>query len=107
MKNILLKGSFILSVLVLSLSSCTKGDNNDGPSITPKYELRFTCTSNNPYKVEIAGHSDIVPGNSYINYNLKNDTYAWKVTQQSGYVLYPTVKEGTVTLTQDYEIIFP
>ena len=107
MKSLLLKGLFIISIVVLGFSSCKKDDNNDDPNSTPKYELRFTSTSNNPYKVEVAGHSDIISGHSYIKYDLEKNTYSWKVTQQSGYAIYPTVKDGTVTLDQDLEIVFP
>ncbi len=106
MKSLLLKGFLVISLIVFGLSSCEK-DDNDGSSSTPKYELRFTSTSSNPYKVEVAGNSDIISGNSYIKYELEKNTYSWKVTQQSGYAVYPTVKEGTVTLDQDLEIVFP
>ena len=84
---------FILAMF--SLIGCEKDNNEDS---TPKYELRFTSTSDNPYKIEVAGNSDVIQGHSYKSYNLEKNTYSWKVTQQSGYVVYPTIKEGTVTL---------
>jgi hypothetical protein len=85
----------------ISFSGCAKED------ITPTYNLRFTSTSNNPYLVEVDGTSTVLPGNTYKDYKLKKGTYAWKVTQQSGYVLYPTVQSGTVNLDQDKQIVFP
>ena len=103
MKNIILKSLVVISLIAFSLTSCEKDEN----SSTTKYELRFTSTSSNPYKVEVAGNSDIIQGNSYIKYDLEKNTYSWKVTQQSGYAVYPTVREGTVTLDQDKEIVFP
>lgn len=108
----------ILLVSIASVTSCKKdnpapktdnngGNGGSGSSSTPVYELRFTCTSDNPYLIEVAGNSNIVQGHSYKIYNLDQGTYAWKVTQQSGYAFYPTVKSGTVTLNQDKEIVFP
>ena len=110
MKNLILKGFLIVSLVMFGLTSCEKDDDNDSPSsqtTTPTYELRFTCTSDNPYLIEVNGNSDVISGNSYRSYTFDKGTYSWKVTQQSGYALYPTVKEGTVNLDQDKEIVFP
>jgi len=104
MKKLLLKGFLILSFIGLSLTSC-EDDIDDNPTTT--YELRFTSISDNPYKVEVAGHSDIISGHSYIVYELERNTYSWKVTQQSGYLVTPTVNDGTITLDEDLEIVFP
>lgn len=100
MKKIITLFAIITIASLSLLTSCTKED-----PLT--YELRYTCTSDNPYLVEVNGESDIISGHTYINYRLEKGTYAWKVTQQSGYLLYPTIQEGTVTLDQDREIIFP
>lgn len=114
----------LLGGLLITLGSCRKDDDPEPttsttttttttttpPTTAPvvsSYDLRFTCTSSNPYLIEVDGNSDIVSGNSFKNYTLKKGTYAWKVTQQSGYALYPTVKEGTVTLDKDKGIVFP
>ncbi len=98
--------SFLMLAMV-SLSGCKKDDPPPTPPPTPTFELRFTCTSNNPYLIEVNGNSDIVDGNSYITYTFNKGTYSWKVTQQSGYVFSPTIKDGTVNLDQDIEIVFP
>ncbi|MCC6600571.1 MAG: hypothetical protein IT223_07830 [Crocinitomicaceae bacterium] len=82
-------------------SGCTK------ESVSPIYNLRFTCTSNNPYLVEVNGKSNVLSGNTYKDYRLEKGTYSWKVTQQSGFVLYPTIQSGTVNLDQDKQIVFP
>jgi len=100
------KQLLILLVLLLTLSfvittGCKKDESR------PNYSLRFTNTSENPYLIEIDGTSSTINGNTFKNYSLVQGTYPWKVTQQSGYLLYPTVKEGTVTLNKDKEIIFP
>lgn len=96
---------------VTSIAGSASGDGahsiGSGNSNISMYTLRFTCTSKNPYLVQIDGNSNVVQGNTYREYYLKKGTYAWKVTQQSGYVFYPTIKEGTITLDQDKEIVFP
>ena len=99
----------VLFIGMATLNSCKKDDDNPSSSstTTPSYNLRFTCTSTNPYLVEINGTSNVLQGGYYRDYTLKQGTYAWKVTQQSGYLLYPTIKSGTYNLTQDGEIIFP
>lgn len=84
----------ILVVSVISVTSCKKdnpspktennsGNSDSGPSNTPVYELRFTCTSDNPYLIEVAGYSDIVQGHSFKNYYLEQGTYAWEADRKS------------------------
>jgi hypothetical protein len=101
----------ILSMGIFGLTSCEKDDSfNDDPnsnSSTPTYELRFTSTSDNPYLIEVDGNSNVIQGNTYKTYYLEKGTYSWKVTQESGYLFYPTVREGTVNLDTDKEIVFP
>lgn len=91
---------FVL-LIVISITGCSKLET------IPSYELRFTCISENPYLIEVDGTSNVISGNSFRNYTLEQGTYSWKVTQQSGYLLYPTILEGTVNLDQDREIVFP
>ncbi len=91
----------LMLVVIVGLAGCKKEETN------PSYELRFTCISVNPYLVEVDGNSDIIQGNTFKDYILEKGTYAWKVTQQSGYLIYPTIKEGTLNLDQDKEIVFP
>ena len=98
----ILLASFFM-VAMVTFSSCSKDNEN----ATPSYQLRFTNTSDNPYLIEVNGGSNVLSGNSFKNYTLNKGTYSWKVTQQSGYVLYPTIKDGTVNLDKDKEIIFP
>ena len=87
-----------------TINSCKKDDSTP---TTPTYNLRFTSTSSNPYLVEVDGTSNIIQGNTYKDYKLKKGTYAWKVTQQSGYLLSPTIKSGTVNMDKDSQIVFP
>ena len=98
-RNLFKIGLFFLSMVVFS--TCAKEE------VTPTFNLRFTNISNNPYLVEIDGTSLVLPGNKFRDYELELGTYAWKATQQSGYILFPTVRSGTITLDKDLQIIFP
>jgi hypothetical protein len=103
-KYLLILTISILIGATISLSGCKK---NEEDPIEQSYELRFSNTSDNPYLVEIDGNSNILSGNTFRNYNLTKGTYAWKVTQQSGYLLFPTIQEGTITMDREREIVFP
>lgn len=100
-KQLIILTLSIFTLLIVIPTGCKKEETR------PSYELRFSCTSDNPYLVEIDGTSSIISGHSFKDYNLEQGTYPWKVTQQSGYLLIPTVREGTITLDRDKEIIFP
>ncbi|MGY6561355.1 MAG: hypothetical protein ACXITV_04555 [Luteibaculaceae bacterium] len=69
--------------------------------------LNLRSTSNNPYLVEVNGMANVVQGNSVIEYELKEGTYDWKATQQSGYLFFATVRSGTVVLNRDTYVVFP
>ncbi len=102
-----MKKLFLIFVLTLSLSSIYSCEKEDESNDRESYELRFTNTSSNPYTVEVDGTTSSLSGKTFKNYDLEQGTYSWKVTQESGYLIYPTVKEGTVNLTGDREIVFP
>ena len=88
-------------------SSCKKEYIPPPTPPTLTYNLRFTNNSNNPYLVEVDGTRVVMSGKTYKDYNLKKGTYAWKVTQQAGYLLYPTVNSGILTLDQNAQVVFP
>lgn len=103
MKNQIFKLLLISSIFAIGFSACEKEE--DSSSTT--YELRFTNTSSNPYQIQVDGTTSSLSGNTFKEYSLKKGTYSWKVTQISGYLMYPTIQEGTVNLDQDKEIVFP
>lgn len=105
-KHLLILTASLILGSALTFTGCKKDDDNNQVTL-PSYQLRFTNTSDNPYLVEVDGNSNTLSGHSFRNYTLEKGTYAWKVTQQSGYLFYPTIQNGTVTLIQDKEIIFP
>ncbi len=80
---------------------------NGGNDNDKKHKLRFTSTSSNPYELQVAGYNRVIQGNTYVDYTLPEGIYSWRVEQMSGYVIYPTIKEGTVILNQDKEVVFP
>lgn len=103
----------LLAILAIGMAftySCEKEDDagNTGGTSTPQYKVRFVCDSNNPYKLWVDGTSQgTVNGKSYKIANLIEGYHTWNVEQESGYVLYPTTKEGTFNLTNEIIITFP
>lgn len=112
MRNFVLKSVLmLLSVAMFSLTSCQKDEDTGGGSkVTPKtttHTLRFTSKSRHPYLLEIDNKSDVIQGKSWKDYKLETGIYTWKVTQQAGYLFYPTKRSGTVSLYKDEEVTFP
>lgn len=97
----------LVLIILLTAVLCTTGCKKEDQDTISRYELRFTNTSDNPYLVEVDGSSAILHSHTFKDYDLERGTYAWKVTQQSGYILYPTVREGTVNLDREKEVVFP
>lgn len=96
----------LLSIILIVLVS-TSGCKKEEQETVSKFELRFTNTSDNPYLVQVSRTSSSLQGQTFKGYNLERGNYAWKVTQQSGYILYPAVEEGTLNLHRDKEVVFP
>lgn len=72
--------------------------------------VRFTCTSANPYDVFIDGKYEFqIPGNSFTERDLPEGNRQLKAVQVSGYLVYPTIKEYTMSVfgCQEHEWIFP
>lgn len=94
-----MKKLIILAASVVALSSCGKKNAN----------LRYTCTSNNPYTILLDGvNKGTVPPNSFVNFNVPIGTHVVKATQNSGYLLFPTVVERSINVpAAGAEFIFP
>ncbi len=83
----------LTSALLFGLGSCYKAP--------PIYKLTFNNNTSDTYLIEINNKSDYLEGGYFLDYNLEEGTYNYKYTQQDGYLLYPTIKEGTVKLYTD------
>ncbi|WP_282774680.1 hypothetical protein [Phaeodactylibacter xiamenensis] len=104
MKNLF----FILMAIsaTLSFSSCDE-DNDIGCA---KAEVRFTCTSSNPYNLFINGQFEaVVQGNTFIERELDEGFYKFEVEQISGFILFPTIQEVERNLScgDRFEFVFP
>ena len=101
------KLSFILlSIILLTAIGCSK----DEAEMQTKGKIRFTCTSDNPYKAYIDGsYKGNIPGNSFDEYYVEPGEHTCKVEQISGYVFYPTVQTAdfVVSAGSEYEFVFP
>ena len=72
--------------------------------------VRFTSTSANPYNLYIDGvFKKQIPGNTFSELELTEGSHQVKVEQVSGFILFPTIKEGVISVfgCQELEWIFP
>lgn len=87
---------------VISLGSCIKQyEPEPEPYVDPctTGTIQLINTSDNPYDVFIDGKGiGQQPGNTTWEKTYDKGYHAIKVQQASGYILYPTIKEGSVTL---------
>ena len=101
----------LIAVLVVSIAlfSCTKGENAGKPSSTEGI-IRYTNNSTNPYNIYLDGGSvGSIDGKKYFEKKVSIGTHTVKAIQASGYVLYPTERTATITLTskEEKEFVFP
>lgn len=105
MKKVLLT---IVPALLL-LAACIKPDDNPEPSCDTGI-IRYTNTSNNPYKIYLDGGTlEVLQGGTHVDKEVSKGNHAVKAIQQSGYVFYPTEKSADVLAPGcgDVEFIFP
>ncbi len=101
-----MKKLLTITIATLAITSCSKNKKTKCETGT----VRFTCTSNNPYNVYIDGsYSFQIGANQFIEKELPKGYHAFKAEQASGYLLYPTVRTSSVTLSgcDDLEFSFP
>jgi len=100
MKRILF---FAFYTFFIVLSSCTKEEAEKLECETENIGyVTMTCTSDNPYNIYIDGvYAFQIAGNSFRDrHELSVGTHTLKAEQESGYLLYPTVRETTLTIGQ-------
>lgn len=75
--------------------------SNVNTSITPKGQIKLSSTSSNPYRIYVNGTAlfEMDGGTErYLN-NLETGNYQIRVLQLSGYLIYPTDKTFTASVT--------
>lgn len=100
-----MKKSILLSVLAigfLSFASCEKDDTTlpTGGQRETNGSIILNNNSTNPYKVTGIGSPKTIGGNRSNSYSVKPGTYYLTATQESGYLVYPTIVEKTIYVTQ-------
>lgn len=97
--------SFSLILLsVMLFSTCKKDD----PCTTGS--VRFTNTSTNPYDLYVDDQFQIrISGNTFTELDFPEGQIRVRVEQVSGFILFPTMKEGRISVfgCQENEWVFP
>lgn len=106
------KATIVFFCLAPFITSCSKDDNNTtSPSGgCSQGTIRFSNNSANPYMISIDGIAKgSINGKSFVNVNIDKGFHTLKAEQISGYVLYPTIVNGTTTLAgcDQKEFVFP
>lgn len=98
--------TYLLVALALITAGCTKSDSNTATVDTGS--IRFTNTSSNPYEIFLDGaDKGAQPGGTYSTItNVTVGSHTVKASQNSGYIISPTVRNGTLTVTKGQEISF-
>lgn len=105
-----MKKVLLLSLLSVTLIYSCKKDGQAGKPASNEGTIRFTNTSSNPYTIYInGGQVGTVTGKKFREYNKEAGNYILKAVQESGYVIYPTVRETSFYLSagQEKEFVFP
>lgn len=97
---------------IMIFSSCSKDDAEKMECERDNVGyITITNTSDNPYNVYLDNtYVFKLQGNTFKDdYAVSAGSHTFKAEQVSGYVLYPTVKEGTLTVAQCDKIswVFP
>lgn len=101
MKNL---NRLLLLISIVSFFSCEK----DTPCTTGT--VRFTNTSNNPYDLYVDNEYQFrINGNTFSDLDLLEGQRQVKVEQVSGFILFPTILENTISVfgCQESEWVFP
>ena len=103
MKKVLILIALFTATIITSCEKKTTSGTEIGT-------VRFTCTSQHPYKLWIDGtYETTLDGNSFIEIDLLEGSHTANVEQASGYVLYPTKRNTTLNVFggQEIEWVFP
>lgn len=99
----------ILAMVLIATSfftSCEKDDYPDGSSTSTTGIISFVNTSKNSYSIYIDDRSyGSIPGGKYKDIIVKVGTHSYKVSQNEGYVMYPTVGTGQCFISPDEKVV--
>lgn len=101
MKNL---NRLLLLISIVSFFSCEK----DASCTTGT--VRFTNASNNPYDLYVDNEYQFrINGNTFSELDLLEGQRQVKVEQVSGFILFPTILENTISVfgCQESEWVFP
>jgi hypothetical protein len=87
----------IIGLLVaLLFASCEKENTS---TTTAGTIISWVNNTSNPYKIEVDNKQiTTINGGQYYDQSIAPGSYNYKITQLSGYILYPTVYAGPVTI---------
>ena len=102
-------GLFFVAFLGVLLMSCSKDNGspgNGGGYSNTKGTIEFVNTSSNPYTVSVSGFGSFtLLGNHYVEKDYEKGAYIVEVTQQTGYIFYPTEETYHVTVTSGHRSV--
>lgn len=93
----------------LTVSACDK-DSTSTTTTDDMAEISWVNNTSHSYLINLNGSNvKYLAGGAYWDQEVNPGSFTFKITQQSGYVLYPTVYNGSVTLSagQKTVISFP
>ena len=95
----------ILLLLIIAIGfyaiSCEKDDEKTTA------EVRFTCTSDHPYKLWIDNeYRTTLQGHTFKEYELEEGNHTYYYEQESGYILWATTGSGDFKLVRGESIEF-
>lgn len=89
-----MKRLLLIAITAIAFTGCTKDDKNTGTSGgSDMGTIQFINNSNNPYRVYL-NNNEIAEqkGNTSFSKSVSTGFYKVTVSQVSGYLVYPTVK---------------
>ncbi len=89
--------------VILLLISCSKEEAEKLECETENIGyITMTCTSDNPYNIYIDGvYTFQMAGNTFRDdHELSAGTHSLRAEQESGYLIYPTIREIDLTIGQ-------
>jgi len=97
----------LLVGLLFATSSCSK---EELPPLCDEGTLRLTNISSNPYMYYLNGaYQATLKGNTFQEFEILEGKHTIRLVQESGYLLFPSIKESSVSVfgCKESELVFP